>query len=250
MSAQPVTVIGAYLSPYVRKVLVCLDLKGIAYRIDPIVPFFGNDAFTALSPVRRVPVLIDGETVLPDSSVICAYLDERYPGTPLLPEDPAARARARWLEEYADTRMGEVIVWRLFNEVAINPYVWGKPTDEAVLARAVNEELPELLDYLEGQAPVSGYFFGAFGLADIAVASLFRNAEFARYAIDAGRWPRMAALVAAALAEPAFAALRPFEKICLRTPVLEQRAALGAAGAPLSETTWGTATPREGILSR
>ena len=47
MSA-PVRIIGTYLSPYVRKVLVFLDLKGIAYEIDPIVPFFGDDRFTAL----------------------------------------------------------------------------------------------------------------------------------------------------------------------------------------------------------
>ena len=45
-----VTVIGSYLSPYVRKVLVCLELKGIQYEIDPIVPFYGNDEFTRLIP--------------------------------------------------------------------------------------------------------------------------------------------------------------------------------------------------------
>ena len=33
-----------------------LDLKGIAYQIDPIVPFFGNDRFTEISPLRRIPV--------------------------------------------------------------------------------------------------------------------------------------------------------------------------------------------------
>ena len=38
-----VQIIGSYLSPYVRKVLVVLDLKGLPYEIDPIVPFFGDD---------------------------------------------------------------------------------------------------------------------------------------------------------------------------------------------------------------
>ena len=41
MSAATTTIIGSYLSPYVRKVLVCLEIKGIAYEIDPIVPFYG-----------------------------------------------------------------------------------------------------------------------------------------------------------------------------------------------------------------
>src|SRR5574337_2211879 len=70
---QRLRVIGNYLSPYVRKVLVCLELKGLEYEIDPIAPFVGNDEFTRLSPLRRIPVLLDGGLVLADSSVICQY---------------------------------------------------------------------------------------------------------------------------------------------------------------------------------
>ena len=72
-------IIGSYLSPYVRKVLVCLELKGVGYEIDPIAPFIGNDEFTRRRPLRRVPVLIDGRLVLNDSSVICQYLEDKYP---------------------------------------------------------------------------------------------------------------------------------------------------------------------------
>jgi hypothetical protein len=49
MTPVATKIIGSYLSPYVRKVLVCLDIKGIAYQIDPIVPFYGNDEFARLS---------------------------------------------------------------------------------------------------------------------------------------------------------------------------------------------------------
>ena len=63
-------IIGSYISPYVRKVIACLNLKGIGYEIDPISPFFGNDEFERLSPLRRVPVLIDGDFAVSDSSVI------------------------------------------------------------------------------------------------------------------------------------------------------------------------------------
>jgi len=56
---QRVQIIGSYLSPYVRKVLVFLDLKGIPYEIDPIVPFFGSDRFSQVSPIRRILVLLD-----------------------------------------------------------------------------------------------------------------------------------------------------------------------------------------------
>ena len=58
-------IIGSFLSPYVRKVLVVLDVKGLQYDIDPIVPFFGDDRFAKLSPLRRVPVLIDEGSCCP-----------------------------------------------------------------------------------------------------------------------------------------------------------------------------------------
>src|SRR5258705_13095865 len=95
---EPVRIIGSYLSPYVRKVLVCLGLKGIGYEIDPIVPFLGDARFSKVSPIRRIPVLIDDQGTLCDSSVICEYLDDRHPEPPIYPKGPAARARARWLE--------------------------------------------------------------------------------------------------------------------------------------------------------
>ncbi len=248
MATSPVRVIGSYLSPYVRKVLVCLHLKGIAYEIDPIVPFLGDDRFTRVSPLRRIPVLTDDRVTLCDSTVICEYLDDRHPEPALRPPDPAARARARWLEEFADTRMGEVFIWRLFNEVAIKPFVWGEPTDQAVLARTLGEEIPHVLDYLEPEIPADGFLFGTIGIADVAIATFFRNAAFARFTVDAARWPRTAGFVGRVLGADAFARLRRFEEKCARTPLAQHRAALAELGAPLTAETYGTPTPRRGIM--
>jgi len=244
-----VRIIGSYLSPYVRKVLVCLHVKRVPYEIDPIIPFMGDERFSALSPLRRIPVLIDDRVTLSDSSVICQYLEERHPEPAVYPHDVADRARARWLEEFADTRMGDVFIWRLFNQVAIRPFVWGEPTDDALVAKTLAEDVPQVLDYLESQAPGDGFFFGALSIADVAVAAFFRNAAFARYRIDAARWPRTAALVDRTLASPPFQALRPFEDKMIRTPPAEHRAALAALGAPLSAETVGTSVPRRGVMS-
>ena len=241
-------IIGSFVSPYVRKVLACLELKGLDYRVDPITPFYGNDEFARMSPLRRIPVLIDDDLVLCDSSVICAYLEDAYPARPLLPPQPKERARARWLEEFADTRLGDIFIWGLFYQRVVRPAVWGEPGDEERIAKSLVEDAPAALDYLETQLPRSGFLFGQFGLADIAVASFFRNAEYAGYTVEAERWPRVARFVGAALAQPVFAKLLAFEDIQRSADIKGRRQALLAAGAPLTEETLGTREPRRGTM--
>ena len=245
---QPVTIIGSYLSPYVRKVLVFLHCKQIPYEIDPIVPFFGNDRFSTLSPVRRIPVLIDDRLTLCDSSVICQYLEERHPEPPLYPRDIADRARARWFEEFADSRMGDVFIWKLFNQTLINPVVFGEKPDDAILKQALTEDIPNVLDYLESELPADGFLFGDLSIADIALAAFFRNAAFARYRVDAARWPKTARFVERTLAQDAFARLAPFEERTIRTPIAQHRSVLAEMGAPILAETYGTSAPRRGMM--
>ena len=243
----PIRIIGSYLSSCVRKVLAVLELKGLRYEIDPIVPFMGDDRFTALSPLRRVPVLIDDRATLADSTVICQYLEDRHAAPPIYPADVAERARARWLEEYADSRMGDVFIWGLFNEAVIGPGVWGRPRDLAAIERITTGEIPPVLDYLESQLPATGWLFGSIGIADISIAVFFRNAAFARYRVDPERWPRTATFVDRVLAHESLAKLQAYEGVMMRTPVPEQRSALRAAGAPVSAETVGGEVPRKGL---
>ena len=241
-------IIGSFVSPYVRKVLACMHLKGLDYEIDPITPFFGNDEFRRLSPLCRIPVLIDGDFSASDSSVICAYLDEAYPSPPLLPADPKDRARARWLEEYADTRLGDLFIWGLFYQKIVHPLVWGEPGDQQRIAKVLAEDAPAALDYLEGELPESGWLFGTFGLADIAIATFFRNAAYADFEPDPARWPRVASFVERALAQDAFASTLPFEDIQRSVDIKGRRQALLDAGAPLTVETLGVPTPRKGMM--
>jgi glutathione S-transferase len=241
-------IIGSFVSPYVRKVLACIHLKGLSYEIDPITPFFGNDEFRRLSPLCRIPVLIDGDFSTSDSSVICEYLDEAYPERPVLPADPKDRARARWLEEFADTRLGDLFIWGLFYQKVVHPLVWGEPGDQQRIARVLAEDAPAALDYLEGELPENGWLFGDFGLADIAIASFFRNAAYADFEPDAERWPRVAAFVSRALAHEAFASTKRFEDIQRSVDIKGRRQALLDAGAPLTDETLGTTTPRRGMM--
>jgi glutathione S-transferase len=233
----------------VRKVLACLALKGLDYEIDPITPFYGNEEFERLSPLRRIPVLIHGDLTLCDSSVICAWLDEAWPAPPLLPSDPNDRARARWLEEYADTRLGDVFIWGLFYPKFVHPIVWGEPGDEARIEKTLATDLPRELDYLERELPEEGWLFGeAIGLADIAIASFFRNGAIVGVVPDPGRWPRVAGFAERALAHPCFAGLLPFEQVQLGTSPAGRRRALLEAGAPLTAETMATREPRRGVM--
>ena len=245
--APRVQIVGSLLSPYVRKVLVCLQLKGIDYEIDPIVAFLGDDRFSQLSPLRRIPVLIDDRVTLCDSSVICQYLEDRYPAPRLYPEDIALCARARWLEEFADTRMGDVFIWRIFHQLAIRPFVFGDATDRAIVDAALATDLPDVLAYLERELPEDGFACGELSIADISIAAFFRNLAFVKVSPDAARFPKTVAYVARVLAEAPFQRLMPLEKAMMRAKPSEHRQVLLALGVSLMADTDGAERPRAGL---
>ena len=243
---EQLCIIGRYLSPYVRKVLVFLGEKGIPYQIDPTVPFFGEERFSKLNSLRRIPVLMHEQVTLSDSAVICHYLEERYPEPALYPRALEERARARAVEEYADTRLGEVLIGRLFNQVVVRPVVWGEKTDQAAVDRTLAQEIPELLNSLEAQLPADGFFFPSFSIADIALGCFFRSAAFAGYKVDASRWPVTAAFVDRILLRESFVKLMPIEERLLATPVAKHRAVLAELGAPLTRHSHGIPVPQKG----
>jgi glutathione S-transferase len=242
------TVIGSPISPYVRKVLTVCAAKGVEVETDPIVPFFGSDEFTRLSPLRRIPVFIDGAVTLSDSSVICQYLEDAQPSPTLYPADIAERARARWLEEYADTRLGDVFIWKLFNDAVIGPAVFGSARDADRRAKALETEVPDLLGYLEGQL-AGDFFCGALSIADLSVAPFFGNLAWARAEPDWSRWPRLRAWLDRALEESALGRLNALAASLLRAPPPEHRGLLEAAGVPVTAKTLATATPRRGPMT-
>ena len=132
-------------------------------------------------------MLIDGDFTVSDSSVICAYLDEAYPGHPLFPTDPKDRARARWFEEYADTRLGDLFIWSLFYQKVVRPLVWGEPGDEERDPQGRSTRTsPQRSIISRASCPTEGFLFGDIGVADISIASFFRNGAYAGFEIDAG----------------------------------------------------------------
>ena len=246
---QPATLIGGPGSPYARKVMVICELKRIVWRCDPIVPFQGNDEFTRLSPLRRIPVFIDDQVTLADSTAIGEYLDERYPEPPLFPTGPAARAKARWLEEFADTRMGDVFIWKLFNNAVIKPGVWKLPRDDGAIDAALRDDLPEVMTYLESVAPDDGFVCGALAIAEIAIAVHFANLRWARTAADLTPWPKTMAWMARVEAVPEFAKLTDLGTRAITTRSVDRRALYAEMGVALTETSLAGTAFRKGPMS-
>jgi glutathione S-transferase len=244
-----IDIIGSPISPYVKKVLTLLNLKGVPFAVDPITPFYGNDRFSKLSPLRRIPVFVDGETVLNDSSVIAQYVEEVWPAPPALPRDPAARARARWLEEYSDTRIGDAFIWKGFAAKIVAPMVFKTPPDLDAFDKNCAEGVVEVMDYLESEAPDEGFFCGAFGLADISIAAMFRNMRYADWRPDGARWPRTCAWLARAEAEPALARANRWSDVLIRTPIADRRRAAAEMGLALTAESCAERTPRKGPMT-
>ena len=144
-------VFGALLSPFVRKVCLVAEEKGIAYELVMTEPGNPNPDFVAASPFGKIPAMKDGDYSLADSTAIVTYLEAKYPAHPMLPADPQARGRAMWFDEFADTILAGAGLKILFNRL-VGPKILKVGGDEAIALQG-EAELPRILAYLEGTAP-------------------------------------------------------------------------------------------------
>lgn len=212
-----IVVYGINLSTFTRKVRLALAEKGLDYRLEAAP--MGSPRVRALNPLGRIPVLQDGDVVVPDSSVIVAYLERAYPAAPLYPAPAAALARALWLEEYADTALREATV-PFFAERVVKPLFQRKPADQDALARALPLR-DAAFDYLEHELAAGGVAGeDRAGIAEIAIGAQLVTYRQGGGELSAERWPTLAAASSAWLRRPAWATL-----------LAEEEAALAAARA-------------------
>lgn len=92
-----------------------LAAKGVSYERVLVDPAKSPEDLIDLNPYASTPTLVDRDLTLFDASVVCEYIDERYPHPPLMPIDPQSRARLRvaavriekdWLSEIDTIRAG------------------------------------------------------------------------------------------------------------------------------------------------
>jgi glutathione S-transferase len=211
-----ITIHGAPLSPFVRKVRVVLAEKQLEYKIDPISPFSPPADFEKLSPLKRIPVLRDDsegpDALLPDSSAICAYLEKKHPTPALYPSKPFDYGRALWFEEYADSDFVATTGLGMFRPVVVN-MLMKKAADMAMAEDTWNTKVPHFLDYYESELQGKTWFVGdSYSIADISVASPFVNVAHAGFAPDPAKYPNLSRFLKTVLARPSFAACIAHEK--------------------------------------
>ena len=154
------------------------------------MPSTKTPEFIAISPLSKIPGFEDGDFKISDSSVINEYLDDKYPEIPTRPSSPEDRAKARWLEEYADTKISECGSG-LFFERLLKPMFFDAPTDEEKINQIINNEFPGVLKYLNNLLPENGFIFSEVGSVDIAILTHFIAAEYANYSHDSNQYPNL-----------------------------------------------------------
>jgi glutathione S-transferase len=154
-------------SPFCQKTRIVLAEKDLSYETIPVNLKAGEQKspdFLKLNPFGTVPVLIDDEVIVYDSTIIDEYLEDEYPHPELMPNDSAARARVRTLEDYADNafiRVTDVILEEM-----------RKPEAERNGERlnAARQQVLRMLAVLDGSLAGRSWLIGNFSLADVAFA--------------------------------------------------------------------------------
>ena len=187
---------GLPISVHTRKVIAAVLTKGLEYEIEVVVPIDPSTLpanWRAISPTGKVPVVEDGNTILADSTVACAYLDRAYPAPPVYPADTEGYVRALWFEEYADGTLFLDVVHPLFFETFVGPNVYKREPDRAAVDRICNEAIPQIFSYLDG-AVGNGFVAGdTLSVADIAIASNLVTYQYLGFPLDRIRFPELAA---------------------------------------------------------
>jgi glutathione S-transferase len=148
-----------YASPFPTRVRLALYVKGIeAEIIEP--PGFHSSAeakgdYLRLNPIGRVPTLvIDDGRALPESEVICEYLEDAFPDPPMLPADPWGRAQVRLISRLCDLYLVMAMV-PLFTASGQSRRRW----DLGAIERAMRA-VETALGYLEAFVGAEGYAVG------------------------------------------------------------------------------------------
>lgn len=195
MPTPDITLYGLRLSGHSHRAELFLSLLGLPYRFVAALP--PTPELRRLNPLGQVPVLTDGEAVIPDSNAILVYLAARYaPGSPWMPADPlGAAAVQRWLS----IASGEV---RTGPALARLMVVFGAEADRAVVHAAA----ARILAFMDSHLAERPFLAAAHPtLADIACYSYVAHAP--EGGVSLAPYPAVRAWIGRIEALPGFLAM-------------------------------------------
>jgi len=173
-------------SPYAQKVKIALREKGQPFE-PPLPEGIGaggaRGEFVEANPRAEVPVLIDGDVRIFDSTIILEYIEDKWPTPPLLPKSPAERARVRMIEEVMDTHY-EAINWGL-GELRSFKRATGALAEK--IEKRAAEQTQGYYRWLERQLGEREWFNGdSFGWGDLSVVPYLNGSRGFGNTVPAG----------------------------------------------------------------
>lgn len=152
--------------PFGQKVRIVLAEKSLSYDLALVDISKGEHRrpeFLRLNPYGRVPILVDEDTVVYDSTIINEYLDDEYPDPPVLPriEFSSLRAKARLFEDFADTSFTPQ-VGQLMAEMAK-----AEGERDPNRLQRLRQSIERVLEYVNRELQGQHFLAGEFSVADI-----------------------------------------------------------------------------------
>ena len=189
------------VSSYSQKAQIALHEVDVRYTPMLLALFKPEVAeqYRQLYPLGKVPLLVlDDGTQIAESTIIIEYLNDRSPGSPLIPQEPKAARRVRYLDRVCDLYLNDAMATILFD--AWKPPQKREPDRVATARRHLSVVCPQLDRELEKSRWLAG---DTFSMADCAAApALCYLANLPGH--DLKTWPNVAAYVERLRTRPSF----------------------------------------------
>jgi glutathione S-transferase len=167
------------LSPFSRKVRLVLSEKRLPFELKNEKVWERRSEYLEANPAGTVPMLVEENGLsIPDSNVICEYLEEAYPDTPLLGRTLAERVEVRRLVSWFDGKFHIEVTRNLYGEKFLKRLV-GRGNPDASALRAGYANIRYHLDYLGWLAETRKWLAGpSLSLADFAAAAQLSTLDY------------------------------------------------------------------------
>ena len=168
------------LSPFSRKVRLVMAEKRLPFEMRVEKVWERRPEYLEMNPASTVPTLVEENgLVIADSGVICEYLDEAYPSTPLIGRSLAERVEVRRLVAWFDGKFAQEVTANLLGEKFMKRLL-GRGNPEAGALRAGYANMRHHLSYIGWLAETRKWLGGnVLSLADFAAAAHLSALDFA-----------------------------------------------------------------------